>query len=313
MASDLIAELDPEIVRYLDMLKQGALPLETSTVAELREGARALRARWPRGPAMHSSEDRSFEGHRFRIHRPTDAALLPAIVFFHGGGWTLMDVDTHDAMARGLAAASGAAVLSIDYPLAPEAPFPAGLDVCQRFAEFVAASPDALALKPGAFAFAGDSAGANLSLAVALRLRDAGRAMPKGMALLYGAYGGDLDGPSFRRYGTGDLPFSRARMEFFLRAYVPGPGQRADPLFALLNADVSGLPPSFLAVASHDALLDENLAMADHLKAAGCATTLKVYPGTIHGFAEAASASGARIAKEATADCGAFLARALKS
>jgi acetyl esterase len=294
------------------MLKQGALPLESSTIAELREGARALRARWPRGPATHSSEDRSFEGHRFRIYRPTEAARLPALIFFHGGGWTLMDIDTHDAMARGLAAASGAALLAIDYPLAPEAPFPAGLDLCQRFTEFVAVSPGTLGLVPGAFALAGDSAGANLAVAVALRLRDAGKTMPNALALLYGAYDGDTDRDSYRRYGAGDLPFSRARMEFFLRAYLRNPADRTNPLFASLRADAAGLPPAFLAAASHDALLDENVAMADHLRAAGCEARLKVYPGTILGFAEAASAVGAKIAKQALADCGDFLAKALR-
>ena len=150
MAADFFNTLDPEIAAYVEFLKRGALPLEGSTVADLRAAALALRAGWrDPGPAMHASEDRVFEGCRYRMHRPSAAARLPAILFFHGGGWTLMDIDTHDPIARGLAAASGAAVLSLDYPLAPEAPFPAALDSCVRFTEFVAASPDHLGLTGG--------------------------------------------------------------------------------------------------------------------------------------------------------------------
>lgn len=311
MAADFFNTLDPEIAAYVEFLKRGALPLEGSTVADLRAAALALRAGWrDPGPAMHASEDRVFEGCRYRMHRPSAAARLPAILFFHGGGWTLMDIDTHDPIARGLAAASGAAVLSLDYPLAPEAPFPAALDSCVRFTEFVAASPDHLGLN-GAVALAGDSAGANLAVGTTLALRDAGRPMPKGLGLFYGAYDCGLDHESYRRYGNGELPFSRARMTFFLDSYVPDQAARRNPLFAPLHADLHGLPPSFLSVASHDALYDENLAMAARLGAAGNAVELKIYPGTIHGFVGAANATGARVAAGALADMGRFLAKAL--
>jgi acetyl esterase len=311
MPSSLVDELDPEIVAYTELLNRGALPLATSTVAELRAGARKLRLSWPRGPAMHATVESEFAGHRVRIHRPSAAERLPAIVFFHGGGWTLMDIDTHDAIARGLAQASGAAILLVDYPLAPEHPFPAGLDVCQAFAEHVRASADALALVPDRIAFAGDSAGANLAVAVALRLRDAGRPLPQAMALFYGAYDTGLDRPSWRKFGNGDLPFSRERMTYFVDAYVPTPAARADPLFASLHADVRGLPPAILAVGSHDGLLDDSVTMAERLQAAGVPATLKVYPGAVHGFIEAASAVGAKVARQALLDCGRFIAAAV--
>jgi acetyl esterase len=312
MAASLVDELDPEIVAYTELLNRGAVPL-TSSVAKLRAGARNLRLAWPQGPAMHATVESEFAGHRVRMHRPSAAERLPAIVFFHGGGWTLMDIDTHDGMARSLAHESGAAVVSIDYPLAPEHPFPAGLDVCQGFAEHVRASAGALALVPDAIAFAGDSAGANLSVAVALRLRDAGRPMPKALGLIYGAYGTDLTSPSWRKFGNGDLPFSRERMTYFLDAYVPKAAMRTDPLVAPLRADVRGLPPSFLTVGSHDGLLDDNVAMAEHLRAAGVPATLKVYPGAVHGFAEAARAVGAKVAREMLADCGRFLRDAFRA
>jgi len=171
--ADPIATLDPGIVPYLDLLKRGALPIATSSVQELRDGARAVRAGWrDKAPAMHEIVEDRFEGIRYRIYRPTAEERLPAVIFFHGGGWTLMDIDTHDPIARLIAAASGAAVLSLDYPLAPEAPFPAAPDACTRFVRFVAGEAERLRLVPGALALSGDSAGANLSVATCLLLRD---------------------------------------------------------------------------------------------------------------------------------------------
>jgi len=310
-ASDLIATLDPAIVPYLEALKRGALPIASSTVKELRDGAKAVRAGWRRsGPAMLATVDGSFEGMRYRIYRPSAGERLPAVVFFHGGGWTLMDIDTHDPIARFIAMASGAAVLSFDYPLAPEAPFPAALDACTRFARYVAGAADSLGFAPSAPAFAGDSAGANLAVAVALALRDAGAFKPSALALIYGSWDlSTLARDSHRRFGDGALPLSIDRMTFFRDSYVPNVAQRIDPLVSPLHADLSGMPPCFLAVASHDALYDENLAFAARLGAAGVPIELKIYPGTIHGFLEAAAAVDAPIAKRAVADVGQFLAK----
>jgi len=308
---DLLATLDPGIVPYLDLLKRGALPIATSTVAELRAGAKALRARWRHNaPAMHDVVDGLFEGMRYRLYRPSAAARLPAVVFFHGGGWTLMDIDTHDPIARSLAAASGAAVLSLDYPLAPEAPFPAALEACTRFARHVADASASLGLAARPPAFAGDSAGANLAVGVTLALRDAGGFTPSGLALLYGSYDlSTLARDSHRRFGDGTLPLSVERMTLFRNAYVPNAAERSAPLVSPLHADLRGLPPCFLAVASHDALYDENLAFAARLGAAGTAVELRIYPGTIHGFFEAAAAADTPVAKRAITDTGEFLAR----
>ena len=225
--SALVDSLDPAIVAYVDLLQRGALPIATSTVAELRAAAKALRAGWQhRGPAMQATVEGRFEGLRYRIHRPLAAPRLPAVVFFHGGGWTLMDIDTHDPIARLIAAASGAAVLSLDYPLAPEAPFPAALGACTRFARFVAASADHLGLTAGAPALAGDSAGANLAVAAALALRDEDRLTPRALALVYGSYDlSTLARDSHRRFGGGELPLSVERMTLFRDCYVPDVGR----------------------------------------------------------------------------------------
>ncbi len=305
------ATLDPAIVPFLELLRRGALPTATSTVEELRAGARVLRTAWrDKGPTMHEIIDARFEGMRYRIYRPIASERLPAVVFFHGGGWTLMDIDTHDPIARLIAAASGAAVLALDYPLAPEAPFPAALDACTRFVRFVADEADRLRLAPGALALTGDSAGANLAVGVTLRLRDAGAAPPRGLGLVYGSYDlSTLARDSHRRFGDGSLPLSIERMAFFRNSYVPAAAERADPFVSPLHADLGGLPPCFLTVASHDVLYDENLLFAARLGAAGVSVELKIYPGTIHGFIEAAAAVDAPIANEAVADLGRFLAR----
>ncbi|HZP21666.1 MAG TPA: alpha/beta hydrolase [Bauldia sp.] len=309
-AGDVLAELDPDVRRYLAMLKSGpAVPMARENIAAMRAAARALRDGWRKPlPEMHSVGDAFWEGLRYRHYRPAGVKTLPAIIYLHGGGWTLMDIETHDAIARNLAQASGAALLQIEYPLAPEAPFPAALEACIGFAEFVRNSADELGIAADRIGFAGDSAGANLAVAMALQLRDRGAWQAGALGLFYGCYDADFERPSMRLYGDGaHFAFTLERLRFLLDCYVPEPEQRTDPLFAVINADLRNLPRSFLAVASHDILRDENLVMAERLTAAGGAVDCRVYPGTIHGFIEAWSAAGATIAKAALDDVGSFL------
>ena len=223
-----------------------------------------------------------------------------------------MDIDTHDPIARLIAAASGAAVLSLDYPLAPEAPFPAALGACTRFVRFVAEfgrpawphgrragrggriRPAPILPWPWLWRFA--------TRAARGRERSASSMVPticrRSLRDLH------------KRFGGGELPLSVERMTLFRNCYVPDPARRADPLVSPLHADLRGMPPSFLAVASHDPLYDENLAFAARLGDAGAAVELRVYPGTIHGFLEAAAAVEAPVALRAVEDIGRFLAGA---
>jgi acetyl esterase len=315
MTSDVLTELDPDVRRYLGMLKSApAVPAARENIVAMRATARAFRDTWRKPlPEVHTASDAFWEGLRYRHYRPTDARLLPAIIYVHGGGWTLMDIETHDSIARSVAVTSGAAVLLVEYPLAPEAPFPAALDACFGFAEFVRDSAEELGILADRICFSGDSAGANLAVAMALQLRDRGEWQANGLGLFYGCYDSDLERPSMKRYGDGAVfAFTIERMRFLLDCYVPEPAERADPLFAVLKADLHGLPPAFLAVASHDILYDENLLMAEKMRAAGDEVECRVYPGTIHGFIEAWGAVNAKVAKTALDDVGRFLAERLR-
>jgi acetyl esterase len=306
--------LDPDIARFLRLISDAALPDPTTIpLADARANAKRLRTAWNRGgPKMARSEDVEIAGLSCRVHRPVEArGESPFTLYLHGGGWTLLDIDTHDRIGRTIAAKSAHPVLLVDYPLSPEAPFPIAID---RLADLIAALAEDRArfrLDVGRMGFAGDSAGANLALGLALRLRDSGRRLPVALGLFYGAYGGSTSADSFRRYGDGRLPLSTARTEWFWRNYLPEPADWTNPLSAQLHADLSGLPPSFLSVAPYDVLYDENLALAARLGAAGNEMRLTVYPGTIHGFIEAAGAVGAAVGERALGDMGAFLSQYL--
>jgi len=159
------------------------------------------------------------------------------------------------------------------------------------------------------YALCGDSAGANLALALALMRRDNADGLPVALGLIYGSFGDTFDSPSHQAYGSGDLPLSTQRMRWFWDNYVPDPARRAEPLASPLRADLSGLPPVFMIVAQCDILYDENIAISERLGAAGNDLTVRVYPGTVHGFLEAAGAVDAAVAKTAINDLGRFLSR----
>jgi acetyl esterase len=302
-------DLDPEIASFvrlaegLGQIDASAVPLET-----LRESARALRLPWnDGGPTMAATREMELEGLRCRLHHPVSTdALEPATIYLHGGGWTLLDIDTHDNLARRLALESGRPVMLVDYPRAPESSFPLPLLRLQDFiAELTRRSADFGLAK--SFALCGDSAGANLALALALMLRDAAENNLRALGLIYGSYVDRYDSPSHRAFGGGDLPLSTARMRWFWDNYVPNAAERGDPLASPLHADLTGLPPVMMTIAQYDILYDENIAVADWLGAAGNELSVRVYPGTVHGFVEAAGAVGAVIAERAIHDMGKFL------
>ena len=208
------------------------------------------------------------------------------LVYFHGGGWVIGDLETHDGTVRALAAASGVTVVSVDYRLAPEHPFPAAVDDCLAAVRWVAdpGSATALDIDPGRVAVGGDSAGGNLAAVVAQQLRDDGPAV-RFQLLVYPVTDVRLSHPSIDQNADGYL-LTKADMLWFRGHYVGDHGW-TDPLVSPLLATeeaVRGVAPALVITAEYDPLRDEGEAYAERLRAAGVAARATRYEGMIHGF-----------------------------
>jgi acetyl esterase len=253
-------------------------------VAAIREGiARRAAARTP-GPDLPEVRDLRIGELPARLYRPV-AGPAPLVVYLHGGGWTIGSLDSHDRMCRRLADGSGAAVLAIDYRLAPEHPWPASVDDTVAALRWVATAPAGLGETPTAVAVAGDSAGGTLAALGCLRLRDEyPPALPDLQVLLYANT--DLTGsqPSMREKATG-WGLDAATVRFFNSQWVPDQARWSDPGVSPLHApDLSGLPSALVVSAEHDPLRDESEAYARRLRDAGVQVELRREPGLIHGF-----------------------------
>ncbi len=220
-----------------------------------------------------------------RIYTPREAPALPLLVYFHGGGFVLGDLDSHDSICRNLALAADAVVVAVDYRLAPEHPFPAAADDCLAATRWAAARAAALGADPARIAVAGDSAGGNLAAVVALRLRDEGGPALRGQLLIYPVTDNHVE-PTASMIANGEGYFlTREAMLFFDKHYLADPDHLAHPHFAVLRApDLSGLPPAYVLTAEYDPLLDEGEAYAARLSAAGVAVEQVRALGVIHGF-----------------------------
>lgn len=221
-----------------------------------------------------------------RLYRPVEdeTARLPVLIYFHGGGWVLGDLNSHDGVCRRLAHESGCAVVSVDYRLAPEHPFPAAFDDAIAAAGWVAAHADALGVDADRLALGGDSAGGNLAAAACLALRDAGGPKVSYQLLIYPATDFAMDTASHRDFGEGFL-LDAGFQHWCHRHYLGDSGSRSDWRVSPLRAQsVAGLPPAFVLTASHDPLRDEGEAYAQRLVEAGCCVTLWRASGQIHAF-----------------------------
>jgi acetyl esterase len=237
---------------------------------------------------------------RLRLYRPQVAGRLPTVVYLHGGGWTFGSVDAHNRLMRVLALGAGAAVIGVDYRLAPEHPFPAPLEDCLAAIRWVRAHADAPGVDRARNMVAGASAGANLALASMLALRDAGEPPLKGAALLYGCYCSRLDTPAHARFGDGSYRLSSAEMGWFWGNYLGGAPPASRPLAEPLHADLAGLPPLYLMLAAADPLADDTRELARRLAACRVPHEVREYPGTVHGFLQMTTRSAA--ARQALAD-----------
>jgi acetyl esterase len=207
------------------------------------------------------------------------------LIYVHGGGWVLGSLDTHDGACRRLALAGNFLLASVDYRLAPEHKFPAGLDDCVAAVRWISAHGPDWGIDPGRLAIAGDSAGANLALATLLSLRDAGTSPLCAGALLYGAYDADADArtPSREAYGDGSYILSNGDMRWFWNHYLGGAADQRNPLAAPLLADLRSLPPLLVTASEFDPLHDDSARLVARLEEAGAPHRYELWPGVTHG------------------------------
>ena len=281
--------LDPQARAFLDQIAAaGVRDVPDLSVREARAQMELGAVMTGRPPAVARVEDHRAAGAagtvRVRLTAPEGVGPLPVLVYFHGGGWSVGSIASHDHLCRAVARASGVAVVSVEYRLAPENPFPAAVDDAEAATAWVAGNAPALGLDPGRLAVGGDSAGGTLAAVVARRARDRGAPKVAFQLLLYPATDANLDTPSYLENARGYL-LTRDAMAWYWDQYVPEPARRLDPDAAPLRArDLAGLPPALVITAGYDPLRDEGEAYARRLDAAGVPVTLSRYPGMIHGF-----------------------------
>lgn len=296
------------------MARAGHVPLYELPPAQARAayeaGAGVLEV--PR-PELERVEDLRFAAAdgatlHARLYAPS-RERLPVLAYFHGGGFTIGSIASHDTLCRTLAQRSGCAVVSIAYRLAPEHRFPTAVDDAWSATRWLAGAGDALGLDTSRLALGGDSAGGTLAAVCATLARDAG--LPVRLQLLfYPGCAPRQDSPSHRRYHQG-LVLEQAHIEYFFGHYI-AQDQREDWRFAPLNTpDLEGVAPAWIGLAECDPLFDDGVRYADTLRAAGVAVELEVYRGVTHEFIKMGRALAE--ARQAHADAAAALQRALQA
>lgn len=260
------APFDPAALRLAD---EQPMPVPKAGVAEVRD----------------VTLDTSAGAVNARLYHPMPGTTLPLLVFIHGGGWVFGTLDTHDPLCRALAAAAEIAVLSLEYPRAPEHRYPTALDTVRAAVVTAAAEAGTLGIDASRIAVGGDSAGGNLSAALCLATRDEGGPAIAHQLLLYPVIDNDFTRASYVENATGYM-LSSEMMQWFWAQYLGDAGYVAGPLATPIRADsLAGLPSATIVTAEFDPLRDEGIAYAERLKAAGVAVTHDHFPGVIHGFA----------------------------
>jgi acetyl esterase len=310
-AKEFIMALDPQMQAFLDQMKAAnAQPLRAPTAAQAREAFAQLVAVLGQGPReqVANLEDRKVPGPAgkipLRIYTPAQKPPTGVLMWFHGGGWVLGDLESHDPVCRALATGSGCVTVSVDYRLAPENKFPAAAEDCYAATKWAAENLTALSAPGAKLAIAGDSAGGNLAAAVALMARDRGAPQLALQLLVYPAIDSANDTPSQKRFAEDGYILSRLDMEWFWGHYLKSPADRENPYACPNHAkSLAGLAPARVITAGYDPLCDEGEAYAEQMKKAGVAVTLTRYPGVTHGFFSMGAMldEGKRAQKEACA------------
>ena len=280
--------VDPQIQALLD-LRAKLPPLHTLSVADARLQMAARDIPGLRRPEVGSVVNRDMQGPAgsmpLRIYTPKGTGPFPLTVFFHGSGFVVCSLDTHDPMCRNLCAGTNSVVVSVDYRLAPEHKFPAAPDDCLAATRWVAANATALGGDGGRIMVAGDSAGGNLAAVTALRVRDEGGPRLVGQMLIYPVTDYFQPGtPSMTENAEG-YGLTRDGMIWFWNHYVASPADGVHPHASPLRAaTLAGLPPALVATAEYDPLRDEGESYAAALRKMGVDVEMKRWPGMNHGF-----------------------------
>ena len=242
-------------------------------------------------PFIASAEDheiptrdgKQIKARLYRPHHPVDEKQLPAMLFFHGGGFTIGSIETHDILCRHLSVLSGCAVLSVDYRLAPEHKFPTAFNDAWDALQWLHANAAGLQIDAARLAVGGDSAGGTLAAACAIQARDAGLLL-RLQLLFYPGCAAHQDTRSHQRFAKGFV-LEEAQISWFFNHYVRSPADRDDWRFAPLNApDVDGVASAWIGLAELDPLVDEGVTYADKLRTAGVHVDLEIYRGVTHEF-----------------------------
>ena len=281
--------LDPQAQRVIDaMAALNLKPVEESTPAEARESIRTRTAALGPFPDVAAVVD-----HRVpvsggeiivRAYSPGGPGPHPALVYYHGGGWVIGDLYTHDGLWRSITNAARCAVLSVDYRLAPESKYPVAVEDSYAALLWIVANAERLGIDRRRIAVGGDSAGGNLATVMALVARDRKGPRLALQVLIYPVTDHDLDTRSYLENATGYV-LTRDGMRWFWNHYLAREAQGREPYASPLRApSLAGLPPALVITAEYDPLCDEGEAYAARLRDAGVPVTLTRYPGMFHGF-----------------------------
>ena len=288
--------LDADSQAFIDLIKKlGRPPIDSLPPMQAKEvfrrGRLVTQPELPQVDRVKEYEAVGPFGVRFpvRFYRgagTADMGALPCHVYYHGGGWVLGDLDSHDWVCRKIANLAQCAVLSVDYRMAPEHLFPAAYEDSIAAVHWAVANAGMLRIDASRLSVGGDSAGGNLAAAVAVGLRDEGRVKLKAQILVYPAVDLSMSGDYYGRFTReSGLVLTDETMRWFIDLYAPDKSSRKDwRASPLLAGSLKGLPPAFVVLAGFDPLCAEGEAYARRLQAEGVATTVETYPGQIHGF-----------------------------
>jgi acetyl esterase len=292
--------IDPELLDFMaEQARQSPPDFASLTLDQQRKAWEdSCKRASVRRPVRLMVEDLDIDGLQIRVYRPPGESPKPGVLYLHGGGWTMGSRETHDGICAEIADLADVVVVMPEYRLAPEHPFPAAIEDALKALEWMRSMGRALGIDPSRIIAAGDSAGGQSAAGLALALKRDGVAQLRGLVLIYPSLGSDFETESYRRHAQGPGLF-RDEMIDCMESHL---GQRGGPYWSdpvavpNLAPDVSGLPPTFIAVAAHDPLRDDGLVFARKLAASRVPVRFHEEPSLTHSYMHARHASAAAMA-----------------